>query len=99
MAINEYDVGDVVRCSVAFANQAGTAVDPSVVTFKVKVPGSSTITYVYGTDAEVVKDSTGNYHVDVTATVEGRYDFRFAGSSTNVGAGERYFIVRESQFN
>ena len=101
MAINTYEIGDVVRCSVAFTDSASAALDPDVVTFKVLTPAATTTTYVYGTDAELVKDSTGNYHVDVDATANGAYIYRFEGTTSaggNQGANETYFKTNVSAF-
>lgn len=95
---NTYDIGDVVRCSVAFTNAAGTAIDPSVVRAKIETPLGVETTYVYGTDAEVVKDSTGNYHIDVEPDAPGIWKYRFEGATSNKGAGETTFSVRRSAF-
>jgi hypothetical protein len=77
----------------------GAAIDPTVVKFKVKNPNTNVITeYTYGTDAELVKDSTGNYHVDVSALVSGYWYYRFFATGTGESAEEHYFEVRESQF-
>lgn len=72
MSAEPYLTGNQLRVSAAFANNAGTAADPSTVTYKYRKPGSTTVTsLVYGTDAEVVKDSTGNYHVDLELDTAG----------------------------
>lgn len=99
MAINEYDVGDVVRVQGVFKNAAGTTVDPGTITFKYQAPDGTITTYVYGTDPEVYKSSTGTYYCDILTSDEGRYSCRWAGSVSNAAAGERYFIVKESVFN
>lgn len=96
---NTYDVGDTVRVQGVFKNSSDVVVDPGTVTFKLKSPGGTVTTYVYGTDAQVVKTGTGTYYVDALPTLEGRYSYRWAGTVTNVAAGEGYFIVRESNFN
>lgn len=96
---NTYDVGDVVRIQAAFDNAASVPVDPGVVTFKIKTPAGTTTTYVYGTDAAVVKTGTGRYYVDYVATMEGRHEVRYAGTVSNIAAGESHFFVAESMFN
>ena len=52
--MNSYDVGDVVRCWGAFANSAGTAVDPTAVLCKVRKPDGTITTFTYGVDAALV---------------------------------------------
>lgn len=96
-----YDIGDLVRVTGAFTNHSdGTALNPTAVLFKYKNPVTGTITtLVYGTDAAIVRDSTGNYHVDVDASVPGRWYFRFYATGTGQSADEDYFDVAQSEFD
>jgi hypothetical protein len=93
-----YDKGDLVRCSAAFTNSAGTAIDPTAVLFKVKDPSGNITSYTYVTDAELVKDSTGNYHVDVDADEVGKWYYRFYSTGTGQAAGDSDFTILETQF-
>ena len=98
--MNTYDQGDVVRCTGRFYNSSDAAADPTTVTFYIKGPNTDE-TYVYGTDVEVVKDSTGVYHVDFSvpktgATAAGKYTYRFEGAGSNASADEDSFIVLNS---
>lgn len=93
-----YDKNDVVRCSVEFKNTSGTLSDPSVVTFKIKNPAGTTTTYVYGTDAALVKDATGQYHIDVDIDSVGIYYYRFIGSGTLKAANEGKFTIKQTEF-
>lgn len=94
---NTYDVGDQVRLSAAFT-ASGTATDPTAVTFKIKNPAGATTTYVYLTDAALVRDSTGNYHVDFNGTVPGIHFYRFSGTGAVMAAGEASFELSRSEF-
>ena len=98
MTINTYDVGGLIRCSAIFTNIAGAAVDPAVVKFKFRTPAGTITTYTYGTDAALVKDSTGNYHVDVNATGEGMWFYRFESTGTGQAAEEHNFFIANSEF-
>ena len=63
-----------------------TLTDPTTVTCLVKlryVIGATATTYTY--PATVTKDSTGIYHVDVTPTTEGIWDYRWVGTGTVSG--------------
>lgn len=93
-----YDIGDVVRCVSVFRNIAGTAVDPSTVKAWVQSPVGVETLYTYGTDAGLVKDSTGNYHLDIEPSIPGVWVYRFEGTGSNKGADETTFIVRKSAF-
>lgn len=95
---NIYDVGAKVRCSATFTDSAGDPADPTAVVFTFKDPSANETEYNYGVDAELVKDDTGDYHVDVVIDDSGRWWFRYEGTGAVVAAGESYFNVRASQF-
>lgn len=94
MANNIYDVGDLVRCSGPFTNSAGAAIDPEAVKVSIRKPDGTVTTYVYNTDAEVVKDSVGNYHIDVDANAAGRWYYRWWSTGNGQAADENWFLVR-----
>jgi uncharacterized protein YfaS (alpha-2-macroglobulin family) len=95
MTINVYDTGDLVRCTGTFATD-GTNVDPTAVLFKVKSPTGTVTTYTYGTDVQLVKSATGIYYVNVSATENGMYRYRFYSTGTGQAASEGQFRVRDS---
>ena len=45
--------------------------------FKLRAPDGTVTTWVKGTDDEIVTDSTGNYHIDVTLTSSGRWAWQW----------------------
>lgn len=93
-----YQVGDLVRIAGAFTNAAGTAVDPTAVFAKYKDPGGITTALTYGVDVALVRDSAGNYHVDVNADESGVWRYRFYSTGTGQAANEEQFIVEPSAF-
>ncbi|MGD9879036.1 MAG: hypothetical protein AB7E70_20935 [Hyphomicrobiaceae bacterium] len=97
---NIYDKGDLVKLSTspAFKDADGEAADPTAVTFRIMEPDGTETTYVYGTDAELVKAGTGDYYVHWTCAKEGRHSYRFEGTGTVTAAGEQVFDVRDSAF-
>ena len=94
--MNRYHVGTLVRVSVTF-KVSGTATDPTTVTVKVKKPNGAKLSYVYGTDPEVVKDATGEYHADVLTTVTGHYHYRWEGTGTAHVAGGKVFYAQDDE--
>ena len=96
--MNQYSKGDLVRCSASFADSAGTATNPSAVIFQVRNPAGTTTSYTYGTDAEVVRPSTGSYYVDVNANLVGTWHYRFYSTGTGQAADEASFRVKDSYF-
>lgn len=76
-----FEIGDGLRLTCTFRNAAGTKADPTTVSMKKKVHKTGTpSTLVYGTDVEVVKDSTGVYHVDVAFAEAGTHFFKWYGT-------------------
>lgn len=101
--MTDFQIGQVARLVAVFRNSAGAFADPvTSVKFIVKDPNGTESVYVYGVDDEVVKDSTGNYHLDLLLTAHGEWFYRFLGTSP-LGAGvntaaESWLKVRKSYF-
>lgn len=97
MSISVFQIGDVARLSAAFTDANAAAADPGGVQFKIREPDGTVTTYVYGTDAQLVKDSTGNYHVDWLIDQAGRHRYRFAGVASGQAAAESEFRAQPSR--
>lgn len=98
MTIKVYQKGDLVRCSGNFKNSAGSDIDPTTVSFKFTTPGGVATTYLYGTDAQVVKDSVGNYHVDLSVNQRGDWHYRWESTGTGQAAEDHQFTVAPSAY-
>ncbi len=92
MAGNIYSVGQVVRLSVAITQQ-GVGVDPAAVSLIVKDPTGAETTFTYA-GAQIIKDSTGNYHYDYTTQYAGTHQVRWWGTGSGAGAQQDSFIVQ-----
>ena len=95
--MNQYIVGTLVTMSSEFKVSAADT-DPTAVTFELEEPNGKVTTYVYGVDYQLVKDSTGKYHVDWLTTRAGTHTYRFAGTTACQAANEGQFVVPESPF-
>ena len=97
---NEYALGALVQVAAVFRNPAsGALMDPAAVFFKFKDPTSGVVTiYTYGVDSQLVKDSTGKYHVDVNASSVGRWYYKFYSTGSGQAAYENHFSVKSSNF-
>ena len=93
-----YHVGDVRKLQATFRDSAGTLTDPTTVTFKVRAGDGSTTTYLYGTDAQLVKASTGVYYVLWTIASNRRHFYKFTGTGTVAAVEEGEFQPRPSAF-
>ena len=97
--MNTYNLDQQVRFSVSISNLLSVAVDPDDVYFQWRRPDTKIIsTYHYGVDPELVRDSIGNYHADVTLDFPGEWPYRFYWTGTYVGAAENKCCVRDSVF-
>ena len=92
-----HDPGDLLRLTTTFANSAGTITDPTGVTFSVRKPDGTVTTYVYPTDAQLVKSTTGVYYVDFTITLAGRHVYRWVGTGALVTAESGVFYARRNE--
>lgn len=66
--------------------------DPSTLTLRLYLPNGSIINYVYGTDAQPIRDSQGYYHGDYVITQRGqhRYSWLPTGNAAQPISGEFY---------
>jgi hypothetical protein len=79
---NTYGLGTAVKVSVAFTDIDDAAFDPATVTCEVQAPGQDAgakTTYTFGTDAALVKDSTGSYHLWIATDTVGPWVYGFVG--------------------
>lgn len=91
-------VNDTKRIAINYQDDDGVDVDPDGVTFKLMSPRGTITTYVYGTDAELVRLNTGDYHVDVTPTESGRWHWRWISTGTGKAtATEGTLVVQWSE--
>lgn len=96
MTTKSFHIGDLRSLSVAFTDKLSAPFDPDTVTFKMTEPDGITTTFVYLTDAELVKDSVGNYHVDWTFAKSGRHFLRWEGTGALATAEpDEVYILRK----
>lgn len=93
---NVYSRDSLVRISSEFT-VSGTDTDPTTVTCYYKDPTGVVTTLVYGSNNALVRDVTGKYHVDISATIAGNWWYRFEATGTVTAANEAEFVVSLSQ--
>jgi hypothetical protein len=92
------NIGDMVRVSSNFVDTANTSTDPNTVVFKMKEPNNTVTTYTFGVNAQMVKESTGNYHVDWLVGASGFHVYNYRGNGVANAAEEASFMAVPSQF-
>lgn len=60
--------GTMVRSVGSFTDLSGTAINPDEVVVCYSFAGGTPVNLIYGTDAAVIRDSTGVFHVDIDTT-------------------------------
>ena len=95
MANNIHDLGDLVRVSATFKDaETEDELDPTEVSLSVCTPDGEVVTYVYDTDAEVVKEDVGMYYADLDANQTGTWFYRWWSTGTGQASEEGRFTVR-----
>jgi hypothetical protein len=74
-------IGQSERWVAQFKDEDGVLFDPDDVNFEVTDPDGDVTTYVYGTDPEVTKVSTGVYRYEQEWTVAERWSVRAYSAS------------------
>lgn len=89
--------GTRVRFSAGFQTLAGMATDPTTVTLTTLNPAGVQTAYTYA-GGDIVKDSVGNYHIDLTLSTAGEWAASWTGTGALVAYDEWDFDVLRSRF-
>lgn len=92
-----YDIGDRRKLSCEIRNENGDLADPTTLVFTMREPDDVVTEYLYGTDAELVRDTLGIYHVYWDCAQSGFHRWRFEADGEITVAEEAGFTVRRSQ--
>lgn len=99
MTVKLYTLGQLVRITGLFEDDAGTDIDPSTVSLKVRSPSGIEVTYDYlGSPLELTRDSAGNYHADVVANEIGDWFYKWISGGIGAGDDEGQFMVAAAHF-
>lgn len=92
MSCEDYIVGQQPRFPAEF-RIGNTLTDPTSVKFIYTEPDGDPVVLVYGTDIEVVKESTGKYYVDLNLSQSGKWRWRWESTGVVVAAAQSSFKV------
>ena len=91
--------GQPLTMTETFQDDDCTLIDPTTVTFKTMSPSGVEATYVYLTNTEVQKSSTGIYTATFTPNEGGRWYTRWITTGTGMTVvDEDNIIVKQSPF-
>ncbi len=94
--MDTYFVGQILRVTVEFRDNAGDLADPTTLIFSHRVDQEDIETLTYGVDVELVKDSLGVYYTDLELVTAGTYAYRFLGGGAIENSVEDAFVVSAS---
>ena len=69
----------------------------ATLTLRVQPPSGAALTFVFGTNPEVVKTAVGAYRADITVNRAGHWSYRWESTGTGEAAEEGWFTVRPSR--
>lgn len=93
-----YMIGTSITLTATIRDEDGVLADPAVVNFKILPPDGVEADFVYGVDAELIKDSVGIYHLVYLATDPGPFSWRAEGVGTVDVAAEDDFTIDAGVF-
>lgn len=82
-----YQIGQFVRITSSWVDDDGVPTSPSAKTLMVRRPDGTEFEV---DDSDIIEDSAGELHADVELTMEYRWDWRWKGSATILGAAQGY---------
>lgn len=95
--MNCYPIGNLIQMQGVFRDASNNLYDPPVVKVSYRAPDGTLTTKVYGTDAEVTKDSTGTYTLQINANQVGTWYHRwFCDHATIKAASESKFYIKNA---
>lgn len=75
-----YQAGDTYLATVTVRDEAGAVTDPDTLTLSIRDPLGIVLTYEYGVDDAIIRDSEGVYHSDVALIAAGMWVIEWATS-------------------
>lgn len=102
--MDEYAFGQPVKLIALFADTAGAAANPTVVTFSTGLiitsspPEPTPVNAQFGIDAAVTNPTTGRFEYVLTPLVSGNYKARVVGTGAVQGAATHAFRVLPNPF-
>lgn len=92
---NTYDIGQGIVLSAAFT-VSGTPTDPDTVSLTYRLPDGTETTLTHA-GATIARDSTGNYHANITATQAGSTTYQWVGTGADISSISGSYFVRRQE--
>jgi hypothetical protein len=96
----KYILGEPIRIEATFRNDAGALADPTAINVRVRkwplfdLLDEIVYTWPVASVPPVIRDSVGEFHLDLTADVEGPWRYRVEGTGAVVDVEEALLQVK-----
>lgn len=91
-------VGETIKFTSTITNLKNKAEDPTGVIFTIYDPNGNARAYIYGTDAELVRDNVGRFSIDLILSIVGTYKVRWETTSPNISIEEESIVATAKLF-
>jgi hypothetical protein len=95
-AMNSYPINTLVSIDIVVKTPAGVLIDPSTLTCDVNDPSGTTTTYTYGVDITFLRNSLGNFTLEVDGNAHGMWFYHPEASGNVEVSGDGYFFIKEA---
>ena len=92
-----YDIGDRRKLTIEVRDETGDLADPDALRFEMTTPDGQTASYILGTDAELVRDSEGCFHVYWDCAQDGIHRYKWIASGSLAVVEASSFLVGTSE--
>mgnify|MGYP001575301948 CR=1 FL=1 len=98
--IDSFWLGQIVRVqtTITSATDSTVKVEPGHLKWSLKEPDGTTVSYVRGTDAQLVSATVGVFYVDWPSAKDGLHRGGWLGTASNGGADEFSFNVLQRMY-
>ena len=96
--MNGFEPTSRIRIRARIKNWDGDLANPTTLQCTVHEPDGTNTTFVWNTDTELVRESTGEFYIDWDADQSGLHKYRWQAGGTIVAAFGGSFNIRQSRF-
>lgn len=92
MSLTGFLEGELIRINGEFRTVSDQLYDPQVIRVRIQKPDGEVLTYLHGTDAQLVRDAVGKYHADIALSMPGMWRYRWESEGGQGACDDRFFV-------
>ena len=97
--MNIYDIGRTIRFGMTLTDINDNPADPGTLTFRIKDPSGAVTSFVWQTDAELVRSAQGEFYIDYQVGADGPHRYRWESAGSVPAVREHGFYGRAGAFD